>query len=310
MSSFISIGNGTQSFARLLDQVRRIAPHLPQPVVVQHGWTPFHDLGIEHFDFTDEAGFRARLEACTVFITHGGGGSVFAAIRAGKKPIVVPRLKRFDEIVDDHQLAFARELEQQGKIVVVHDVHDLLDGVERLRADPDLPADAGDNAHAVARVGHAVAAFAPHGDDSILLVAPSGGHLAEIRALAPVYRDHRHHFVINTPIAQPADMVGRTSLLTLSERDWKFVINIAEAVRILRRERPRVILTTGGSISVAFTVVGRILGIPTVYVETVAKVVVPTVTGRIQYRLAARFLYQWRYLASYFPRGEYIGLVL
>jgi hypothetical protein len=39
-------------------------------------------------------------------------------------------------------------------------------------------------------------------------------------------------------------------------------------------------------------------------------VVVPTVTGRIQYRFAARFLYQWSYLASHFPRGDYIGLIL
>lgn len=310
MSTFVSIGNGTQSFARLLDQVKVLADALPQPVVVQHGWTPFTSDTIEHFDFTDEAGFQARLSACTLFITHGGGGSVFAAIRAAKKPVVIPRLKQFDEIVDDHQLAFCAELERQGRIVYVRDIGDLMAGIVAQQADPALPPDAGDNQHAVAAVTDAVAAYAPGIDDPVLLVAPSGGHLAEIRALAPAYRDHPHHFVINTPIAQPSDMIGRTSLLTLSQRDWKFVINIKEAWNILRRERPKVILTTGGSISVPFTIIGRLLGIPTVYVETVAKVVIPTVTGRIQYRVAARFLYQWTYLASHFPRGDYIGLIL
>lgn len=310
MSTFVSIGNGTQSFARLLDQVKAIADRLPQPVIVQHGWTPFASDTIEHFDFTDEAGFQARLAACTLFITHGGGGSVFAAIRAGKKPVVIPRLKRFDEIVDDHQLAFCAELERQERIVYVRDTADLLAGVAIQQANPALPPETGDNQRAVAAVTEAVAAFAPNNGDAILLVAPSGGHLAEIRALAPAYRGHPHHFVINTPIAQPLDMVGRTSLLTLSQRDWKFIINIDEAWRILRRERPKVILTTGGSISVPFAIIGRLLGIPTVYVETVAKVVIPTVTGRIQYRVAARFLYQWTYLASHFPRGDYIGLIL
>ena len=310
MSTFVSIGNGTQSFARLLDQVKAVADRLPQPVVVQHGRTPFVSERIEYFAFTDEAGFQARLAAASLFITHGGGGSVFAAIRAGKKPVVLPRLKRFDEIVDDHQIAFCEELERQGKIVYVRDAADLLAGVAAQKADPSLPTDAGDNSRAIAAVADAVVALAGHADDPVLLVAPSGGHLAEIRALAPVYRDRQHHFVINTPIAQPADMIGRTSLLTLSQRDWKFVVNVWEAFRILRRQRPRVILTTGGSISVPFTVVGRMMGIPTVYVETVAKVVVPTATGRIQYRIAARFLYQWSYLASYFPRGDYIGLIL
>ena len=308
--TFVSIGNGTQEFSRLLDEVKRISDCLPQPVVVQHGRSRFTSTSIAHFDFTDEAGFLERLNACSLFITHGGGGSVFSAIRAHKRPVVVPRRKIFDEIVDDHQVYFAQELARQGKIVPVYDVAGLARAAADVAADPQVADDSADIAQAVAAVREAVHAFAPNTDDPVLLVTPSGGHLTEMRNLAPCYEDRPHHYVINMPIIETPAMVGRTTTISVSQRDWKFFVNLGEAMVILRRERPRVILTTGGGFSVAFTLVAKLLRIPTVYVETVAKVVIPTATGRVMYRLADRFFYQWPYLQKFFPTGHYIGLIL
>ena len=56
--------------------------------------------------------------------------------------------------------------------------------------------------------------------------------------------------------------------------------------------------------------VGRLLGIPTVFVETFTRIDRPSLTGRIMYRLAHRFLYQWPGLARYFPRAVYGGRVV
>ncbi len=310
MSTFVSIGNGTQDFSRLLDEVRRIAAELPQPVVVQHGRTPFESDALPHFAFTDEAGFLDHLSNCSLFITPGGGGSVFSAIKLGKKPVVVPRLKSFDEIVDDHQVAFAKELHRQGMIVPVYDVANLKAAVDAAIEDPRLPQRQPEAVSPMSVIGEAVSELAPRPEDAICLVTPSGGHLTEIRALNEVYRDHPHEFVINTDIVQPDDMAGRTNVITVSQRDWKFLLNLVEAFKILRRQKPKVILTTGGGFSVAFTLVGKLLGIPTVYIETVAKVTIPTVTGRFMYHLADRFFYQWPYLKEFFPKGRYIGLIL
>lgn len=310
VGTFVSIGNGTQDFSRLLDEVRRIAAELPQPVVVQHGRTPFESDALPHFAFTDEAGFLDHLSNCSLFITHGGGGSVFSAIKLGKKPVVVPRLKSFDEIVDDHQVAFAKELHRQGMIVPVYDVANLKAAVDAAMENPQLPRRQTEAVDAIKMIAEAVSEFARLDSDPICLVTPSGGHLTEIRALKAVYKDHPHRFVINTAIVEPEDMRGKTHYITLSERDWKLILNIFEAFKILRRQKPKVILTTGGAFSVAFTLIGKLLGIPTVYIETVAKVTIPTVTGRFMYHLADRFFYQWPYLEKFFPKGRYIGLIL
>ena len=310
VGTFVSIGNSPRQFTRLLEEVRRIAPYLPQPVVIQHGRTEFHDPNLRHFAFTEEAEFVSLLEQCRLFISHGGGGSVLTAIRMGKVPVVVPRLARFDEHVDDHQRALASELAGQDQVVAVEEIGDLLQACQEAIERPQREATAAPNQNALEAVAKAVAAFAPNAGDCIGLITPSGGHLAETRALAPAYRDHPHFFVVNVPLVEPPDMQGRTTVITLSERDWKFLLNAWEAFTILRSKRPKVLLTTGGGFSVAFTLIGKLMGIPTVYVETVGKVTVPTVTGRFMYRIADRFFYQWPHLASHFPRGEYIGLIL
>ena len=305
----MSIGNGTQSFIRLLDEIAAIADTLPQPVLVQHGTTQFECGRTSNFAFVDQEKFETLLADCFLFITHGGGGSVFAALRHGKKPVVVPRLQKFYEIVDDHQLAFVDELAKQELIYPAIDISSLRAAISAAVAKPNLDKKFEGSSTAHTTIGKALEALAPNGG-KLLLVCPSGGHLSEIRAMQSIYAARPHFYVLNVPIIESPDMKGRTQIITLSQRDWKFLINLWEAFSIIRREKPAAILTTGGGFSVAFALVGKLLGVPTAYVETVAKVNIPTVTGRIMYHLVDRFFYQWPYLKEFFPRGEYVGLIL
>ena len=309
MTTFVSIGNGVQSFSRLLEEVKRIAPHLPQPVIVQQGRTTFESDTIEHFAFVDSVEFQRLLAECSLFITHGGSGSVFSALKLGKKPIVVPRRKRFHEIIDDHQLNFTRELAGRGLIISVEDEHNLLAGVDQALANPNLP-DALISKHdALVEIGKALGKHAPKGKDKIALVTPPGGHLNEIEFLRSLYGNHPHFFVTNSEIVEPPHMRGLVHVITHSHRDWRFFVNIQEAFNLLRREKPKVILTTGGGFSVAFAFAGKLLGIPTVYIETAAKVGTPTVTGRFMYWLTRDFFYQWPQVGRHFPKGKCVGLL-
>ncbi|HEY1355138.1 MAG TPA: glycosyltransferase [Solirubrobacterales bacterium] len=58
-------------------------------------------------------------------ISHAGIGTILNATRAGQTPVVVPRLRRFKETVDDHQLDLARSLDATGRVVVVEDLDEL-----------------------------------------------------------------------------------------------------------------------------------------------------------------------------------------
>ena len=79
----------------------------------------------------------------------------------------------------------------------------------------------------------------------ICIVSSCGGHLTEVRQLAETYAGFDHFYVLNDTVELPDDMRGRTYFIRHSERDWLLLFNLAEAARILARERPDVILSTG-----------------------------------------------------------------
>ncbi len=143
----------------------------------------------------------------------------------------------------------------------------------------------------------------------ICIVSSCGGHLAEVRALRRVYEQYEHFYVLNDRALLPKDMEGRTTFIRHSERDFLFFANLWEAWKIIRRERPRLILSTGAGPVVPFALVGKLYGVHTVYVEISTTVTRPSLSGRIMYRLADKFFYQWKALEREFPKGVYGGLV-
>ena len=125
MSTFVTVGNAQQPFDRLLMEVARALGSLPEPVVVQCGHTRFSSDACEVVDFLNPAAYQAQIQRAQLLIMHAGAGSVLHALKAGRFPILVPRLHRHGEHVNDHQVAFARQLEQAGRALVVEDIAQL-----------------------------------------------------------------------------------------------------------------------------------------------------------------------------------------
>ncbi len=134
MTTFVSVGNATQPFTRLLGSVLDMASKLPQPVVVQHGNSPFAGTGCISLPFVDMAGFSSYIAGAELLILHAGAGSVIHAVKAGKIPVVMPRRAQYGEIVDDHQVEFVRALSAINKVVVAEEPDQLWAAVERALA--------------------------------------------------------------------------------------------------------------------------------------------------------------------------------
>ena len=131
MSTFVSVGNSTDPFPRLLSAVCEVANQLPMPVFVQYGAAQvFSCPSCTGVAFLEMGEFEQRINEADLLILHAGAGSVINAIRAGKIPVVMPRRAGFGELVDDHQMEFARELEKVGKVSVAHDAASLMHAVE------------------------------------------------------------------------------------------------------------------------------------------------------------------------------------
>jgi UDP-N-acetylglucosamine transferase subunit ALG13 len=66
-----------------------------------------------------------EMERAERVVSHAGAGTILCAARAGHVPVVFPRLKRFGETVDDHQLELSRRLAPDGRVILVEDAAEL-----------------------------------------------------------------------------------------------------------------------------------------------------------------------------------------
>ena len=139
MTTFVTVGNATQPFRRLLDAVAAHAQGWPQPVIVQHGNTPFDSAHCVSRTFLEMSEFSGLVEQARLLIMHAGAGSLLHAIRMGKVPVVMPRRAMYGEHIDDHQLEFAKALADMGMIILAEEPRDLLQAVAEALPKPARP---------------------------------------------------------------------------------------------------------------------------------------------------------------------------
>lgn len=112
---FVTVGTNEARFDRLLAAVDRLGTG--EELIVQHGPSAVRPAGASAVDFLPFDDLVETMRRARIVITHAGVGSVMTSLHAGTQPIVVPRLRRYGEAVDDHQLPFGRRLEQAGLVV-------------------------------------------------------------------------------------------------------------------------------------------------------------------------------------------------
>jgi beta-1,4-N-acetylglucosaminyltransferase len=88
------------------------------------------------------------------------------------------------------------------------------------------------------------------------------------------------------------------------------LVNAWQSLRILLRERPDVILSTGADVAVATCLIGKLLGAKLIYVESGGNVHTPSLSGRIVYPFADLFLIQWEPLRKRYPKAVVGGPLL
>jgi UDP-N-acetylglucosamine transferase subunit ALG13 len=134
---FVTVGTDHHIFERLLDWVGAWAAERPYAtVVVQHGDGPL-PAACEGYTFLSYAGMREQFSAADVVICSSGPGAVMDARELGRLPIAVPRLARYGEAVDDHQVAFAQLLAERGVARCASDAVQLFAVLDEAEQFPD-----------------------------------------------------------------------------------------------------------------------------------------------------------------------------
>lgn len=133
---FITLGTQKFQFNRLLEYIDNEIKknNITEKVFAQIGNSTYVPRNYEYKKFLDKEEFEDILCSADIVITHAGVGTILSSVRHEKKTVVVPRLKKYGEHVDNHQLQIAETFSEKNFVITNgEDIHNLLENVEKAR---------------------------------------------------------------------------------------------------------------------------------------------------------------------------------
>lgn len=146
----------------------------------------------------------------------------------------------------------------------------------------------------------------------ICFAASSGGHFEQIVMLKPLMERYRSCVVTEkTKYITKIEGQKMYYLYQVNRKEkyclfW-LIVNAFISVRILIKERPDVIITTGVLAMIPICLLGKLFGKKLIYIESFAKVSSPTETGKFLYPYADQFYVQWKPMLMFYPDAIYLG---
>ena len=139
----------------------------------------------------------------------------------------------------------------------------------------------------------------------LCLACSAGGHLSELMQLEGFYRKH-NHFFLSDKRNNAIELSGREKVhfVTCPRRSpFKFVQNFLETWRVFRKERPDVVVSTGADTAFAACLLAKLSGKKLVFIESLARISSPSLSGKLLYPIADLFFIQWPENKRFFPKG-------
>jgi beta-1,4-N-acetylglucosaminyltransferase len=144
----------------------------------------------------------------------------------------------------------------------------------------------------------------------ISLVCSSGGHLIQILSLKPWWGKYEHFWVTfrkEDAISLLKDEKKYYVFFPTNRNLLNLVRNTFLAIKILRKEKPDLIFSTGAGIALPFFYVAKVFGAKLIYLEVYDRIDSPTLTGRLVYPIVDKFLIQWKEQKKFYPKAELWG---
>lgn len=124
---FVTLGSQKFQFNRLLKELDLLIDKkvIKENVFAQVGASDYKPKNYEYKDFITQDEFKDYISKCSFVITHAGTGAIITALKSNKKVIAIPRLAKYGEHVDDHQIQLIDEFKELNFIEPVYDIKKL-----------------------------------------------------------------------------------------------------------------------------------------------------------------------------------------
>ncbi|WP_434640809.1 UDP-N-acetylglucosamine--LPS N-acetylglucosamine transferase [Thermoanaerobacterium thermosaccharolyticum] len=147
----------------------------------------------------------------------------------------------------------------------------------------------------------------------VCLVGSSGGHLMQLYMLKDWWHNKDRFWVT-------FDKEDSRSLLENEKKYWCYyptnrniknlIKNTILAIKILLKEKPDIVISTGAAPAIPFFYIGKFIGAKLIYIEVFDRIDLPTITGKVVYPITDKFILQWEEQRKFYPKGEFLGGIL
>lgn len=131
----VLLGTQNKPFNRLLKAISKEIKegNIKDKVVAQTGFTTYKGTEIDAFDYKPKEELFKLMKEADIIITHGGVGTIIECINMGKRVIVAPRLKRYKEHTNDHQLQITKEFTEKGYVLPLYSMKELVNTLKNIK---------------------------------------------------------------------------------------------------------------------------------------------------------------------------------
>lgn len=146
----------------------------------------------------------------------------------------------------------------------------------------------------------------------IALVGSSGGHLTHLHMLKDFWEKHERFWVTFDKEDARSLLDGESfypCYYPTNRNIPNLIRNTKLALRLLKKERPDVIISSGAAVAVPFFYIGKLYGAKTIYIEVYDRIDAPTLSGKLVYPVTDRFIVQWEEMKKVYPKAINLGSI-
>jgi len=146
----------------------------------------------------------------------------------------------------------------------------------------------------------------------ICLVGSSGGHLTHLYMLKPIWSKSKRFWVTFNKVDANSLLKGEKvyhCYFPTNRNIFNLIRNTFVAIKVLRKEKPNLIISSGAAVAVPFFYVGKIMGAKTIYIEVFDRIDKPTLTGKLVHPVTDKFIVQWDEMRKVYKDSINLGSV-
>lgn len=146
----------------------------------------------------------------------------------------------------------------------------------------------------------------------VCLVGSSGGHLTHLYMLKPFW-ENKERFWVTFDKEDARSLLQEEKMypcyFPTNRNIFNLIRNTGLAWKVLRKEKPDLIISSGAAVAVPFFYLGKLFGAKCIYIEVFDRIDKPTMTGKLVYPIADKFIVEWEEMKKVYPKAINLGSI-